>query len=864
MRHAALSLFALAFLAVSLRADERPPEIEILQPGVTLTEIASHPDIATPTGVDVDEDGNVWAVACHTHFPPEDYPGPKFDQILVFRKDGSQRLFYDKTYHTMNLLLGDGGWVYLAERSRILRIKDTDGDGTADTEDVLATLDTEGDYPHNGLSGMAWAPNGDLVFALGENFAAPWTLSNGKGDSFSGRGEGGIFRCKADGSDLRRIARGMWNPFGVVARSDGEIFAVENDPGESPPCRLLHVVNGANFGYQRAYGNDAHHPFVCWNGELKGTLPMVHPVGEGPCGVVELGHGLITTSWSDHRLDFMPLTQKGASYSSERIQLVHGSRYFRPVCIAEDPRTAGSNKRTWFLTDWVDGRYPVHGYGRLWKLEIDLDKAAGWIGSLDPLPEKTQDAILAGALRSGDTGKSADDLLGLARSEDAYLSAAALIALSRKAGGWTPEQFAKWDKATRPFAAVAVKLGNGDPKTWIPVLLADENPEVRFEALRWVSDRQLKDFLPDVEAIIDSPNVAFSEFEAAAAARNSLLGKPDLGIRDPDMLLSKALDTEAPPVIRAHALRLLPSIPRVASEKNPMAELRLPKGLTVADLGAMLDVGNPALSREVVHILVGAPSIGKAILSRVAADENLDANLRAEAIAGLAPIRDEKSALLLTLVKSPDKAVREEAIRCFRNSPSNDNKLRTALEEVAGTYPDSKAAVAAVLDPWSVSGGRPPLFETKAWLARLDEIAEPADIRNGERIFYHKTIGLCSNCHRYDGRGMKVGPDLTLVHDRNDREWLLHSILEPNDEISPEYLARSIVLKDGSQHIGIRLRSSTSEVIRDLHGQNQSFKRDDIETMTELPTSLMPTGLPYTLTDKELLDLLAFLNSGGE
>ncbi|MEQ1839390.1 MAG: efflux RND transporter permease subunit, partial [Verrucomicrobiales bacterium] len=55
----------------------------------------------------------------------------------------------------------------------------------------LATLDTVADYPHNGLSGMAWHPDGGLVFSLGENFGKDWTITGTDGSKVSGRGEGG-------------------------------------------------------------------------------------------------------------------------------------------------------------------------------------------------------------------------------------------------------------------------------------------------------------------------------------------------------------------------------------------------------------------------------------------------------------------------------------------------------------------------------------------------------------------------------------------------------------------------------------------------------------------------------------------------
>ena len=155
---------------------------------------------------------------------------------------------------------------------------DTDDDGVGDLEETLASLDTLADYPHNGLSGMAWHPDGGLVFSLGENFGQNWTLTARDASKESGRGEGGVFRCTADGKQLRRIARGFWNPFGLLVRDDGEIFAAENDPGSRPPCRLLNIVEGADDGFQWVYGSASIHPFVAWNGELRGTLGMVHPI----------------------------------------------------------------------------------------------------------------------------------------------------------------------------------------------------------------------------------------------------------------------------------------------------------------------------------------------------------------------------------------------------------------------------------------------------------------------------------------------------------------------------------------------------------------------------------------------------------
>ena len=453
-----------------------PPQVVTLQPGVKLTLLAEHPDLVTPTGIAVDQKGNIYSVSCHTHFRPEDYDGPAHDEVLVFDANGNnRRVFYNKTDATMHVEIGPDGWIYLAERDRVLRVKDTDGDGVGDLEENLVVLDSVADYPHNGLSGMAWHPDGGLAFSLGENFGKDWTLTARDGSKVSGRGEGGVFRCTMDGKQMRRIARGFWNPFGLLVRKDGEIFAAENDPGSRPPCRLLNIVEGADYGFQWVYGSAPIHPFVAWNGELRGTLGMVHPCGEGPCAIVELGGGVLIPSWSDHSIDYFPLKRKGAGYTSERIPLVKGSDFFRPTCMAVGP------DGSYYLNDWVFSSYPIHKRGRLWKLEID-PKQASWIKAKpDPLNDA---ACLANELRTGKATLDTNQLLHLARGSDAYLADAALTALAH--GSWTVEALQQLLPQDRVWAFVALRRVDLSEGKWVAACLSDTDPAMRFECLRWI------------------------------------------------------------------------------------------------------------------------------------------------------------------------------------------------------------------------------------------------------------------------------------------------------------------------------------------------------------------------------------------
>lgn len=822
--------------------EELPPRIEALQPGVRLTLLAEHPLLATPTGIDVDAQGNIWLVSCHTHFRPQNYQGPEHDEVLVLSPDGrSRRVFYNKTDATMQVKLGPNGWVYLAERDRILRVRDTDGDGTGDLEENLATLDTEADYPHNGLEGLAWHPDGDLLFSIGDNSAKDWTLKGRDGRQLTGSGEGGVFRCRADGTGLRHIARGFWNPFGLLVRSDGEMFAADNDPGNRPPCRLLNVIEGADYGYQRAYGEAAVHPFVGWNGELRGTLGMVLPCGEGPCAVMELGGGVLIPSWSNHRLDYFPLTRSGAGYTARRIELLRGSDYFRPVCLARGADGA------FYLTDWVFSSYALHGRGRLWKLEIDTHQAAWMVPNPEPMNEP---ARLARDLREGRGGRSSERLFELARGKDPYVSDAALTALARESAHWSPEFVRGLSVQERVWALVALRRVNLHEDRWVRLLLDDPDPEVRFECLRWICDGRLAGFRPDVERMLGQGDLDYRLFEAVLATANTLRGQSEAGIADVGVLTERVTNPATPARLKGFALRLLP----------PGA----PK-ITVPMLHDMLRTDDPQLSLEVVRTLAMRDADNaRQVLAGIAADEGRSPVLRAEAIVGLAASgRMEDQQLLLTLAAAGNAGVREEALRGLRGKSLDEAQL-AALGQLARQYPESADLVQALLDPARLSTARPPLEDTGAWLQRLAAVPGQADPAAGRRIFFHPRVALCATCHRRDGRGNIVGPDLSFVAQQGDRTAILRSILEPSRDIAPQFQHTILQLTDGTVFSGILLRSSEFDVFRDITGKERKFRPEDIEERTEAKVSLMPAGLPTSLTDRELRDLLAFLTSASD
>ncbi|MCK5921851.1 MAG: c-type cytochrome, partial [Methylococcales bacterium] len=251
------------------------------------------------------------------------------------------------------------------------------------------------------------------------------------------------------------------------------------------------------------------------------------------------------------------------------------------------------------------------------------------------------------------------------------------------------------------------------------------------------------------------------------------------------------------------------------------------------------------------------------VLAKVAGDEDADINLRAEATAGLALNAKDKLPLLISLSGNKNQSIREEALRALRTATLSDNQKKK-IKKATQPFPVSSAMAKAITDPASLAAGRPALTNIAAWEKLLDAVKQPVDTEAGRRIFHHWTIAICSNCHRHNGRGNTVGPDLSKISGQGNRTWLLEAILNPNKDIAPQFLPRMITLNDGSVYTGIRLRSYIREQIRDANGQNHTFDRDEVKSIQDLPMSFMPTGLPMSLTDRELRDLVAFLELSAE
>jgi putative heme-binding domain-containing protein len=120
----------------------------------------------------------------------------------------------------------------------------------------------------------------------------------------------------------------------------------------------------------------------------------------------------------------------------------------------------------------------------------------------------------------------------------------------------------------------------------------------------------------------------------------------------------------------------------------------------------------------------------------------------------------------------------------------------------------------------------------------------------------------CFSCHRVEGAGSGVGPDLAGTGLRLSREQIVESLLVPSASIAPEYQLTTLVMKDGSTHQGfIAARDRKVLRLRTPAGEEAQLAVDGIETESISGGSLMPEGLLSELTLQEAADLVAYLEN---
>ncbi len=144
-------------------------------------------------------------------------------------------------------------------------------------------------------------------------------------------------------------------------------------------------------------------------------------------------------------------------------------------------------------------------------------------------------------------------------------------------------------------------------------------------------------------------------------------------------------------------------------------------------------------------------------------------------------------------------------------------------------------------------------------LAKWREALVGGDAENGRRIFLTKTSVYCLRCHKVDGQGGEVGPELTGIAKKQPREYLLESIVEPNKQIAKGYETVVLTLTNGKSVVGIVKSEDAKELkLITAEGTLVTVPKDKIDER-QAGKSAMPEDLIKYLSRSEVRDLVEFL-----
>ncbi|MBT3636443.1 MAG: c-type cytochrome, partial [Opitutae bacterium] len=139
------------------------------------------------------------------------------------------------------------------------------------------------------------------------------------------------------------------------------------------------------------------------------------------------------------------------------------------------------------------------------------------------------------------------------------------------------------------------------------------------------------------------------------------------------------------------------------------------------------------------------------------------------------------------------------------------------------------------------------------------------NFQTGRKMF---AAGGCFACHRFGNKGGMNGPDLTGSGGRYSPHDLLEQIMFPSKEINEQFVPTFVKMKNGDVHTGVVVNLSGDRVTlnTDLYNPNQrtNVNRPDVESMGPSPVSPMPPGLLNMMEKDEIMDLLAYVLSGGK
>lgn len=463
--------------------------------------------------------------------------------------------------------------------------------------------------------------------------------------------------------------------------------------------------------------------------------------------------------------------------------------------------------------------------------------------------------------------------------------------------------------AVRLAAAVALRRQHSPA---VVSFLPDADPRVSEEAIRAITDLSLDEVRRDLSAQLDDlSSREWSPFTLRRLIHNEFrLGTPESANR----LLQVAANDQLPEIVRKEAFRLLASwaephpVDQLTGHWRPLEkrDASAIQGVLAAAMPALLrsegfvlaealglidryDIDIDGLDNDALMLLAqnaNLPPVGRAkalellierqpeglaaTLARIAADPADEVALAA--LAGMAAVSPEAALPALESTISGDNSGRakrawgilskvpgEEAAGLFL---ANLNSLAAAkgvspyaleLMEAARARPEEEVRSALAAFEAALAEAEDPLAK---WLPAL----QGGDPVAGAALFAAHPTGQCMRCHNAEEgqpAGAGAGPSLAGIAKRQDRRYLLESMVAPSAVITPGFGLVGLTLNNGASLGGNLIAETEEHLDLDLTGKLVRVMRADVESQTA-PVSSMPP-MESLLSLGEMRDLVAWL-----
>lgn len=133
----------------------------------------------------------------------------------------------------------------------------------------------------------------------------------------------------------------------------------------------------------------------------------------------------------------------------------------------------------------------------------------------------------------------------------------------------------------------------------------------------------------------------------------------------------------------------------------------------------------------------------------------------------------------------------------------------------------------------------------------------------------------CATCHMIEGKGGRLGPDLTATGSSRSADYIVDSVRNPSrrlaqgiseamKEFSQEYETVNVVDDRGQKFQGVVLNEDNFTLqMLDTREQLHLFEKDKLRSLQKSRESLMPKYDEKMLPEKDLQDIVAYLLSVG-